>query len=70
MDKNQIVHPVNYNDMHKFTKYYTKLNNLNDSNRNKVSLYEEKLNEYTSKLQQGGVNIQQVAETIQQGGIL
>lgn len=62
---------LNIDDIQKFTKYYTRLNNLvggGSSGSEKRAVYEDKLSEYTQKLNRSGVNVAEIESILQSGG--
>jgi hypothetical protein len=56
-------------DIRKFAKYYIKKNNLTGGGDNsKKDIYNDKLSEYTTKLQNDGVDTSEIIDVIQKGG--
>lgn len=65
---------LNLEDVQKFTKYYLKMGALTggansaSGAKSKKLIYDQKMDEYTTKLQKSGVDTNQVIKIIQSGG--
>ena len=60
---------LNLEDIQKFTKYYLKINShVGGGDASKTGVYNQKLNEYSDKLKQSGVDTMALTKIIQEGG--
>jgi hypothetical protein len=68
--KNQKSNPINFDDVKKLTKYHIKLANMTGGAKSeeKRKVYNYKLNDYSRRLSNSGVDVAAVRQIIQSGG--
>ena len=59
---------LNIADVEKFAKYYKKLNMVGGGSKQQRDIYSFKINEYSSRLTQAGIDVNKIAKIIQSGG--
>jgi hypothetical protein len=59
---------LNIADVEKFAKYYKKLNMVGGGSKQQRDIYSFKINDYSSRLTQAGIDVNKIAKIIQSGG--